>query len=546
MPYLLVQKGPHAGQKFRLDRDQILLGRDKDCHLVLDSTDAATRKNAVSRQHAVITCNQGVYYIEDGNAHGKKSRNGTFLNGAPVLFPQRALLRNNDLIKICHVTLAYLEDEEPSSSTIEASLSHDSSSFFAQPAERLRLLLDISNQLGHSLELNALLPQVVETLLQLFKQADRAFLILLDEASGALIPRSIKTRRPQEESMLGFSRSIVQQCLDTVGGLLCNDAGREFPDSESVMGLALRSVMCAPLWTQEQKAFGVLLVDSHQPKTKFNQEDLNLLMGVASQASIALDNARYHRAALARERLSRDLALARQVQRSFLPEEIPEIPGYDFFAVNQSALEVGGDYYDFIHLPGPRIGVMLGDVAGKGVAAALVMARFSAGARACVRAEPSLAAAVADLNLVMQPLGRTDRFVTLAALLLDPATHTLSVVDAGHPSPLLLRQATGILEDAAPQKIVGPPLGILEGLKYETQVTKLEPGDSVVLFSDGITDALNVDGRQFGLAALRALLAQGNAAPNELGERILQAVAKHASGCGQQDDITLVCLRRLV
>jgi serine phosphatase RsbU (regulator of sigma subunit)/pSer/pThr/pTyr-binding forkhead associated (FHA) protein len=546
MSYLLFLKGPDAGRQEPIERPRTVIGRDPDCHIVLTAADDGSSKPLViSRRHAVITRSDGTFFMQDGDGTGRQSRNRTLLNGKLVPADRPVRLRNDDVIQICDIELLFHDSSsEPEASSIDAAISHDSSSFLvAQPAEKLQRLLEITNRLSHSLELDRLLPDVVETLLQLFRQADRAFLILIDPASGSLVSRSRKTRRSDADPKPGFSTSIVEKCLKTVQALLSNDVPRQFADSESAAGLEIRSVMCAPLWAQGGKAVGVLLVDCQSDRRHFTQDDLNLLMGVAGQASIALSNAQFYRDSLARERLSRDLSLAREVVRTFLPSTEPNIPGYEFFACNQSALEVGGDYYDFVDLPGPRLGIVVGDVAGKGVPAALVMSRFSAEARACLRTAPDLATAVCQLNDLMQPISQTDRFVTLAALVLDPATHRLHVVNAGHPPPLLVCHATGELHEITPRDDAGPPLGVCDTYPYPVREVALEPGDTLVVFSDGVTEAMCARGRQLGTRGLRALL-EPTATPKEMGERILQGVKDHAAGCSQQDDITLVCLGR--
>src|ERR1700676_4244390 len=151
---------------------------------------------------------------------------------------------------------------------------------------------------------------------------------------------------------------------------------------------------------------------------------------------------------LARERLKFDLELARAVQRGFLALRGPEVPGYEFFAYYESAYEIGGDYYDFIPLPRQRVAVLLGDVAGKGVVAALLMAKLSADARFCMLTEPDPAVAVTKLNSLMTQSGIADRFVTLLAAILDPGSHTVTLVNAGHPSPLIYHRATRTMGEA--------------------------------------------------------------------------------------------------
>src|SRR5262249_27844647 len=158
---------------------------------------------------------------------------------------------------------------------------------------------------------------------------------------------------------------------------------------------------------------------------KFTEDDLKFLMGVAGQASIALENAKLHQESVVRERLKREMELAREVQRSFLPLRPPDVAGYEFFAHYAAAQEVGGDYYDFIPLPPQRLAVIVGDVAGKGVPAALLMAKLSSDARFCMLTEPRAAAAISRLNASFHQAGLTERFVTLAVAVLDPATHTV-------------------------------------------------------------------------------------------------------------------------
>jgi len=230
---------------------------------------------------------------------------------------------------------------------------------------------------------------------------------------------------------------------------------------------------------------------------------------------------------------------------SLLPQGPLLMAGLSVTALCVPAREVGGDYYDFLPLGRRGLGVLLGDVAGKGVAAALVMCRFGAEARASLRTETDLAAAVRQLNSIMQSLGVTDRFMTLAALQLDPETHTVIVVNAGHPSPLLLRRATGAIEELTPAKSGGPPIGLLDGFPYEGDRATLEPGDTLVLYSDGVTEAMDLADHQFGTPGLRQVLQAAPGSPQELGDRILQAVARHTAGRSQQDDITLVCFGRI-
>ncbi len=551
MALLQYMTGAEQGKQLELKQDKTVLGRNPDCHVVISGT-------AVSRAHAHILRIQDKFFIED-----IKSRNGTFVNNEPIA--GRTQLKNNDRIKICDFICAFFEappdqpadqpqpddaenDELETTGTIEATVSHSSSKQIldAQPAEKLKALLEITGNLSKTLELDPLLPKIVESLFTLFRQADRCFIILRDETGKKLIPKIIKTRRPTDEMNARFSRSIVNKCVDDVEAILSEDASSDsrFAMSQSIADFRLRSVMCAPLWMQDGKGFGIIQLDTQDRSKRFTQDDLKLLMGVASQASIALENAKMHQDLVARERMKRDMELAREVQRSFLPLKPPQVPGYEFFAHYEAAYEVGGDYYDFIELPDKRVAVMLGDVAGKGVPAALLMAKISADARFCMLTKPNPAQAITELNALMNRSGLADRFVTLAAAVLDYNKNTVTLVNAGHPSPVIYHQKTRLLEEATANEVTGLPIGILDGYEYTSCEVKLEPGDTVFIFSDGVTEAMDVNNNQLQMKGIYAALEGLNLTTQALGEKLVKTVKQHAAGRSQHDDLTLVAFGR--
>jgi serine phosphatase RsbU (regulator of sigma subunit) len=550
MASLVVLTGARKGSRLALEGERTVLGRDAGCDVVIDRDllgRADARTDSVSRRHAVISRVDGGYAIEDGDGRGNKSRNGVLVNDRRVPFPGSVRLRHDDRIRICDFACTFHDDDGGEGVfSVEASIDHDSSldHLDAQPAEKLRVVLEISNVLSAALELDELLPRIVGQLLRLFAQASRGFIILQDDPSGPLAVRAFDTRSPAGAGGGRFSASVVRRCLQRKEAILGNDLPVQFPDSDSVSALPARSLLCAPLVAHGGAALGAVLLDAEGPDPRFSQEDLSLLVGVASQASVALSNARLHKEALAHQRRERDLEIAREVQRALLPRRLPEVPGYGFSARYEPAQQVGGDYYDFLPLPGRRLAVLLGDVAGKGVAAALVMARFGVEARVCLEAEPDLPAAVARLNDVMVRAALPDRFVTLAAVVLDPAAHAATLVNAGHPSPLLIRHATGELEEAAPAEVAGPPLGVHANHVYEGREVRMLPGDSLVLFSDGVTDAQDGQGRAFRMRGIRAVLTSGRLAAGEAAEQLFQAVKRHARGCAPHDDVTVVCLGR--
>ncbi len=542
MAQLQVQK-PDEGRQISLDGDKFILGRNPDCAIVIPVT-------SVSREHAQILRVNGRFFIED-----KQSRNGTFVNSQAIT--ARTALKNNDKIRICDFLAVFHEgngadDDEGGNTTVEATLAQSSHMILdTQPAERLRGLLEISASLNKTLQLDLLFPKIGDSLFQLFRQADRCFLILAEDDGKKLIPRLVKTRLATDETNARFSKSIVHRCLQSGQAFLSADASRGgdgMPLSQSVVDFRIRSVMCVPLCAPDGKAFGVIQLDAQHTSKKFTQEDLKLLWGVANQAAVALENARLHEETIQQEKMRRDLELAHQVQMSFLPASLPKVPNYEFFAHYEPALQVGGDYYGFIPLADGRLAVALGDVAGKGVPAALLMAKLSSDARFSFLTEPDLGRAVSKLNdLLYEFTCQMDRFVTLTAAVMDPRTHVVTLVNAGHFSPLLFCQSTASLTDAVPKKTAGVPLGIMEGYSFDSCQVTLGPGDSLILFSDGLHDMLSPGNEAFGLPGIHSavLEASGPATPRLIGERLLQAVMHHASGREAPDDLTLVCFGRL-
>jgi serine phosphatase RsbU (regulator of sigma subunit) len=255
-------------------------------------------------------------------------------------------------------------------------------------------------------------------------------------------------------------------------------------------------------------------------------------------------------AAVDQARIQRDLEVAREVQLSFLPQQLPQVEGYEFWADYEPANEVGGDYYDFIPLSSGRLAMTLGDVAGKGVPAALLMGRVATEARFHFLIQPDLARAVSGLNDSMSPqCSRMDRFVTFAAAVLDPATHTVTLVNAGHLSPLHYRHADRTWTECVPRRVSGLALGIMDGFAFESCTVALRPGDSILMFSDGVTESNNIKGEQFHTKERKGLdLALQNCGPGARSqiERLLRAVKQHSAGAKQNDDITVVALSRNV
>jgi sigma-B regulation protein RsbU (phosphoserine phosphatase) len=552
--------GEAAGQLIELKADSTVIGRQSDCGIILDS-------EGVSRRHVELRKDGDKFSVVD-----LKSRNFTKLNGK-ILEPLTPYpISPNDRIGICEVEFVfYLTppkepiqrpslDEIPVDDRNEIGPLHmlDASRSSAlassiKPEVKLAAILDIARNLSSELKIDNIAPKILDSLMQLFPQAERGFLILIEAETKKLIRKAFKYRpnkRPglgsqtyTDEAPMTISRSIVNHVIGQKRAVLSQDAGndKDLPTSASIADLKIRSVMCVPLLTPDGQVLGIIQLDTSDRK-QFLQDDLDVLAAVASQAAIALQNATLHESVIARERLDRDLKIAEQVQKRFLPQSVPKIAGYEFFAFYHPTYEVGGDYYDFVTLPGHRLGIALGDVSGKGVAAALMMAKFSGDTRFCVTTEESPAVAAGVLNNTLCAAGIDEKFITLSLSRLNYTTNVLEYCSAGH-MPLILRRRDGSIEELG-ESISGFPLGVMPDTIYDQDSVELHPGDVVVVYSDGVTDSRSPAEELYDMKENRRLLRrvqESPGGPDAVGKAILQDIREFSKGHSQADDITLLC-----
>jgi phosphoserine phosphatase RsbU/P len=556
--------GEIAGTLVDLKSDVSVIGRLPECDIILAT-------NGVSRRHAEIRKVGHAFFLVDLDSLNKTLVNGTALKGGV-----EHLLKENDRINICGVEFVYYaveppktKDPEPTADlmvviesdgrenpdflTLEASRSSTMASA-VRPEVKLKAILEITRSLSNELRIDAVAPKILDSLMEIFPGAERLFLMMQDPSSKRLVRKAFKYRPqkrtsfsrtvPEDEVPTSISRSIVDYVLGQKKAVLSQDAGddKNLPSSASISDLKIRSVMCVPLLTPDNKALGILQLDTSD-RRQFNEDDLDVLAAVASQAAISISNASMLESLLVRERLNRDLKLAEQVQKKFLPQVLPTVPGYEFFAHYQPTYEVGGDYYDFVPLPADRMAIALGDVSGKGVPAALMMAKFSGDTRSCILTENAPAPTATRLNSLLCAAGIEDKFITLGLCVLDAPTRKLTLTSAGH-TPVIIRRADGRAEEVG-QEVSGLPLGVMEDSVYQQTEVQLNQGDVVVIYSDGVTDARSPGDELYDSQRNHRLLkrvAQSSGGPVAVGRAILQDIREFSAGHSQADDITLVCL----
>jgi serine phosphatase RsbU (regulator of sigma subunit) len=338
-----------------------------------------------------------------------------------------------------------------------------------------------------------------------------------------------------------ISRKMALHVMSTAQPVLMDDIPPDAADAnQSVFEVQVLSMICAPLKGAARRPLGIIYLDTTELARRFTQADLDVLASVAAMAARGVETAGAQQTPFDGATYQRQLGTAKQMQLQFLPQSRPEVPGYQFFDYYQPADEVGGDYFGYIPLSDGRLALAIGDVAGKGVSAALLMAHFSAEVRYCLATCASPAAAVDQLNLDLASELANYHFVTFALCVLDPREHKLTMVNAGHLPPLLLRG--GSLEVLGGEG--GLPLGCDADRRYEQVELPLQPGDAIVLYTDGITDAMDSAGAVYGGERLRQTLLSGPTMIEGLGSGLLKDVQQHVRGRLQSDDICLVCFAR--
>jgi phosphoserine phosphatase RsbU/P len=549
-----ILSGPRSGEHFTLSAEHTLLGRDPLCAVVLPS-------HGVSRQHARIVRTVDGYAIEDVG-----SVNGTFVNHLRIR--ERQVLFDQDRIHLYDVKLAFHDEARPRNRTSDDAVTPQPGApvFAIQPpappivhafdvaAElesvlgskaQMRAVLGITRELGGTLDFDLMLPKLLEGLFAVFPQAQTGHVLLADPASGVLTPKAIKQGRAGElvvsDTFRPINQGLVHRVMHEGQALLISNQGSTA--NESVLGGGALSMICAPLIGPSHCPLGVLYLESEDPRRPFSTDDLELLTSAGVAAGQMVEHAHEHAAALRLARRERDLDAARQMQLNLLPQQRPQVAGYRFFDYYQAADGVGGDYFGYIPLDDGRLMIAVGDVAGKGIPAALLMARLSAEVRYCLATSPTPADAMCRLNAAL-PLQET-RFITFVLCVLDPITHELTVVIAGHMPPLW-RKAIGRTVTEVGEPMAGPPLGADLATIYRQQTIRLAPGDMVLLYTDGISEARGPRREQgfYGVARIRRSLASGPNNPAAMGEALICDVEQFARGSAAGDDICLVCFMR--
>jgi len=527
-----------------LQSDHLTVGRSSAAELCFPD-DAG-----LSRQHMMLERDGDDWTIQDLG-----SKNGTLVNNIPLR--AKLKLKPGDRITAGHLAIVFDdkaagsrpkdgvvvfetgEADPPSTSTIFTSLEGalSSQTIVDRPGQhgtkQVQALIRAGQELAGRGTLADLFPLILDLAIE-GVGAQRGVLMILE---GEHL--DVKANKGE-----GFriSSAVRDRVIKEKASMLVRDAQLDeaFRERVSIVEQKVRTMMAVPLQT-EKRTIGLIYVDSPNMFRAFTKDDLSLLTVMANVAAIRIEHARLSEVEEMERRMARDLEQAAEIQRTSLPSGAPKVAGVDLAGYNAPCRTVGGDYYDFFTYPNGRVAMVLGDVSGKGMPASLMMMGLQERVQVLADEPQNLAAFMNRLNKITCQKCPSNRFITFFFCVLDPATGELGYCSAGHNPPVIVR-ASGAVESLDGG---GPPLGILSIANYSEYRAKVDAGDLLAIYSDGVTEANNAKEEEFGEDRFVAVLAANRAkSAAEIVAAVNEALTEFAAGSPPADDITLIVARR--
>src|SRR5438876_3097030 len=507
MAELIVKYPDRAAEHLPINRLRVTIGRSARNDLCIPDPFA-------SRVHAEVRSEGDEYFLQDlGSANGTLY-NGTALekpvtltrggriqigeteiifNDSPFPLSSGATMITDNSASIPEATIALSSADRTTSGLFEAiedarTQSEDSA---IKRENRQSDLLALISKVGVALLASVTLTETLEQVVALVFEAvpaDRCMVMMRDAKNPELKVAVARLRdRAGEVGEIRISRSVIDEVVTNGKSVLTSDAQADprFMGG-TVMLQGVRSVLAVPLGVGE-KVFGIVYADSPMAEGRFTEDHLKVLTTLASVAAIRVENTRLLDEQLQRERMEHELQVAGEIQQRFQPTSAPQVPGYELQGISFPCYEIGGDYYDFIQRDDGRLIVTLGDVSGKGTAAALLMSCLHAAVHAQAESHNSLVQTIGSVNRYLAENIPANRFITLFYAELDPKTGSLAFLNAGHNPPLIVHSG-GTMEQLAAG---GLPLGIMSDAEFREGRTQLRAGDVLVVYSDGVSEAVN-------------------------------------------------------
>ena len=409
--------------------------------------------------------------------------------------------------------------------------------------ERLSSCIEIANLINSELSIGKLLSNVMQATKKAFL-ADAVSLLLIDDQTGDLtfqialgdVGNEIKElyRLKKGEGIAGFVAETGTP-LNLEDVYLHPKFSTEY---DKKTNYRTRAMLCVPLKVRKNIIGVIQVINKRVAPFIFSSEELEMLITISSSAAVAIDTAKMHKIILQQETLERDLKLAKEVQESFLPKALPLIENYRFAALNQPALEIGGDFYNFFRLPANKLGIVLGDVSGKGISASLFMARLTSDLQYYTLLYPDPKDLLTQINKVLCERAKRGMFVTLVYMLLDTVENRIRIANAGHVFPIYCDDEGARMLGSSNKK--GPPLGIIPDFEYQQEIFELEENSSITIYTDGVSEAKRSDGELFGTQRLRQVIETQPNDPELIVRGITRSVDQFTMAEGRNDDLTLL------
>ena len=511
--------------------------------------DVVVNDDSMSRSHARLVYEGQVWFVEDLGA-----RNGTFVNGERL--EGRRPVAYGDVLKMGATVVRVSGKEVAPPETGALGLGDLGSSIFrpitelagegdlnagapTRVAARLKAINDFHRALAGPISLDALLELLLERLFAVLQPEEGV--ILLRQSDGTMATAASR-RLPNATGELLVSRKLVSEVADKGTAALVTDLAidERFAGAQSIIGSGIRSILAAPI-SDAQGSVGMVAIYSRAHVRRFGEEDLELLVSLASAAALRLRNVALSEEAAARRVQDHELVLAHDIQMAMLPRKFARRPELEIAAALIPARAVGGDLYDFLVID-DRLWFIVADAAGKGVSAALFMAVTRTLFRAIAHSESTVAAVVGRMNAELARDNDQQFFVTALVGRLDLASGELTYVNAGHLPPL--RSSSSGTISALDAGEGGIALGVLDDAVYGEGSATLSTGDVLLLFTDGVTEAINGSEELFSDSRLRQQFAANAAKPAaQMVDRLVESVNRFAAGAPQEDDITILALR---
>jgi serine phosphatase RsbU (regulator of sigma subunit) len=521
-------------QQLSLPPETITLGRASDCTIPI-------KDRFLSRRHAEILNERGTWFVRDCG-----SVNGTTLNGVKLV--ETSLLHPGDRIGLGDSEVVFHSDESTSQFIAIDTDSHATNLAISvaddekeRSNEKTQILSTLALEFLADRPMAELFDFILDRVVFLLRPTRAAIALLGDDRVSFA---NVKLRRldATESNDLAISRTLLRDVVEgrKVVSYFDTEQNDKFARAQSIIAQRIRSAVCAPLLVADA-VLGVLYIDFTSARGVVAEDDVRLVAQIARFAAVTLERTRLREEAFAKAKIDEELRTAYTIQRRLLPDALPEIAGYRFAGANRPCKTVSGDYYDVVVRPDGRIYFVIADVSGKGITAALVMSSVATAFAIFTRHDPTPADLLRDINETLAPKTSPSKFVTMVAGVLDPATGVVSFANAGHVAPLVVSK-NGVEAMHSTDIVVG----ILPNAQYRNQSLTLAAGDSLVLFTDGVTEAENIAEEQLGLDPVCEMLrtmhgSDARAILDTIDTHVHEFIGEVPNG----DDVTMLAMTRL-